>query len=110
MTMANTENTREKKTMRKRARPLRGGSGAVTKEAREKQVRKQGAHPVGKDQTTGCPAPHFCHLFLGSPSLDPRFPTEKQSSPPAAHLELEGEKEMHVLLPLRGIHRAETAL
>lgn len=39
MTMANTENTREKKTMRKRARPLRGGSGAVTEEAREKQIR-----------------------------------------------------------------------
>lgn len=38
MTMANTENTREKKTMRKRARPLRGGSGAVTEEVREKQV------------------------------------------------------------------------
>lgn len=40
--MANTENTREKKTMRKRARPLRGGSGAVTEEAREKQVRNGG--------------------------------------------------------------------
>jgi hypothetical protein len=36
MTMANTENTREKKTMRKSARPLKGGSGAVTEETREK--------------------------------------------------------------------------
>ena len=42
MTMAKTENTREKKTMRKRARPLRGGSGAVTEEAREKEVRRRG--------------------------------------------------------------------
>lgn len=49
MTMANTENTKEKKTMRKRARPLRGGSGAVTEEAREKPVRIR-AHPGGKDQ------------------------------------------------------------
>lgn len=38
MTMANTENTREKKTMRKRARPLRGARGAVTEGAREEQV------------------------------------------------------------------------
>lgn len=38
MTMANTENTSEKKTMRKRARPLRGGIGAVTEGAREKEV------------------------------------------------------------------------
>lgn len=47
MTMANTENTSEKKTMRKRARPLRGGNGAVTRDTREKQV-NQGAHPRGK--------------------------------------------------------------
>lgn len=49
MTMAKTENTREKKTMRKRARPLRGGSGAVTEEAREKQVRRRG--PLGEGRT-----------------------------------------------------------
>lgn len=38
MTMANTENTSEKKTMRKRARPLRGAGGAVTEGAREERV------------------------------------------------------------------------
>ena len=48
MTMAKTENTREKKTMRKRARPLRGGSGAVTEEAREKEVRRSGPLEEGR--------------------------------------------------------------
>lgn len=50
MTMANTENTSEKKTMRKRARPLRGGNGAVTKDTKEKSIREP-TH-VGKYQVS----------------------------------------------------------
>lgn len=39
MTMANTENTKEKKTIRKRARPLRGVGGTVTEEVKTTTVR-----------------------------------------------------------------------
>lgn len=53
MTMANTENTSEKKTMRKRARPLRGGNGAVTEEAREKQVTIREPTQLGRYRVSG---------------------------------------------------------
>ena len=77
--MANTENTKEKKTMRKRARPLRGGSGAVTKEAREKQVRmREPAQWEGP--TNKLSSPHFWELQLrlylsGCRNLKPKQPT-----------------------------------
>lgn len=57
MTMANTENTREKKTMRKRARPLRGGSGAVTEEAREKQVKIKEPTHLGRPNQQALKSP-----------------------------------------------------
>ena len=60
MTMANTENTREKKTMRKRAKPLRGGRGAVTEEVKEKKVSTREPTLLGKttQQAINAPRPH----------------------------------------------------
>lgn len=46
MTMANTENTREKKTIRKRARPLKGAGGTVTEEAKEKRQTIRDTEPI----------------------------------------------------------------
>lgn len=56
MTMANTENTSEKKTIRKRARPLRGAGGTVTEEAKEK---KQKTIRYRAHSTMGQPVPGF---------------------------------------------------
>lgn len=57
MTMANTENTSEKKTIRKRARPLRGAGGTVTEEAKEKK--KQKTIRYRAHSTMGQPVPGF---------------------------------------------------
>lgn len=66
MTMANTENTSEKKTIRKRARPLRGAGGTVTEEAKEKKKKNQSdSEPIQQwvnqslvsDPTSGEPEP-----------------------------------------------------
>ena len=69
MTMANTENTSEKKTIRKRARPLRGAGGTVTEEAKEKKKQSEIWSPFNNgstavqflvsDPTSGEPKPYL---------------------------------------------------
>lgn len=67
MTTANTENTSEKKTIRKRARPLRGAGGTVTEKAKAKKTNErygghstmgqQAVQSLVSDPTSGEPEP-----------------------------------------------------
>lgn len=70
MTMANTENTSEKKTIRKRARPLRGAGGTVTEEAKEKKTKN---NQIQSPFNNGSTSPWFLTPLLGSPSPDSPF-------------------------------------
>lgn len=72
MTMANTENTREKKTMRKRARPLRGCIGTVTGSKRE--ARQTRSLPTGKDHLHAVQSLPFLRASLESQGSGAPFP------------------------------------
>lgn len=69
--MANTENTREKKTIRKRARPLRGAGGTVTEEE-EKKNQRYGAHPTMMGQQVVQSLVSDTHCW-GARALTPLF-------------------------------------
>lgn len=98
--MANTENTKEKKTMRKRARPLRGGSGAVTKKAREKQVRmREPARWEGP--TNKLSSPHFWELELRLSLSGCRNLKPKQSTVCSSVTRRQVRKQGQVLQVLR---------